>query len=678
VADTIPPAPPATRRPDADLFHGVPVPDPYRWLEDGEAPATREWVALQNERTRQALDARPDRGQWHERLVALMSLPVVLEARRRGERLFVLERAAGAEQYALIVRSTTDPSGDPLVLFDPATASSDAATAVDWFFPSADGALVAFGTSEGGTENSTLTVVDVATGAALADTISETRAATVAWLPDSSGFYYTSYAAGDQYNRRVLFHAMGTDPAGDTVVWSDPAHPQSWPDVHVSPDGAFLLVEVMVGWGHIETFLLNRTAGTWATVVAGVEAVTKFEFAADQLVGTTTVDAPRGRVVTASVRDPDRSSWRTIVPEMDAVISRAVPCGDEVLVVVTDHAVDRIERWTLDGVQRGLADDLGIVSVMGIAADASSSDAFITLAGFDAPAMLHRYEPDVGLRAWPVDVRAMAVPEMHVSQVQYPSKDGTSIGLFLIHHADVTPGPETSTILNGYGGFAIAETPVWSPTIAAWCERGGLYAVAGLRGGVEEGEVWHHAGRRANKQNVFDDFHAAADWLVATGRTSRDRLAIAGGSNGGLLVGVALTQRPDLCAAVWCAVPLLDMVRFPQFLIARLWTDEYGDPDIAEEFRWLWAYSPYHHVTDGTEYPAVLLTTAEGDTRVDPLHARKTAAALQHASAAQERRPILLSQEGRAGHGVGKPASKRADEAADALTFFSWQLGNGG
>ncbi len=263
---------------------------------------------------------------------------------------------------------------------------------------------------------------------------------------------------------------------------------------------------------------------------------------------------------------------------------------------------------------------------------------------------------------------------MTVDYRSYPSFDGTEIGIFLIHRAGSAPGPSTPAILNGYGGFAISETPMFSPTIAAWCEQGGLYAIAGLRGGYEHGDAWHHAGRRESKQNVFGDFHAAGDWLVAEGLTSRDRLAIAGGSNGGLLVGVAATQRPDAYCAVWCAVPLLDMIRFPRFLIARLWTDEYGDPDVPEEFAWLWAYSPYHHVLAGTRYPAMLLTTAEGDTRVDPLHARKMAALLQHSAAGQDDHPILFHQEGRAGHGAGKPVSKRADEQADVLAFLAWQL----
>ena len=257
----------------------------------------------------------------------------------------------------------------------------------------------------------------------------------------------------------------------------------------------------------------------------------------------------------------------------------------------------------------------------------------------------------------------------------YRSLDATEIGLFVMHRADVQPSAETPLILTGYGGFAISESPSWLVRAAAWCAAGGVFVVAGLRGGYEHGEAWHRAGRRANKQNVFDDFHAAADWLVSQGYTSRHLLAVEGGSNGGLLMGVAITQRPDLARAVHCAVPLLDMIRFPHFLIARLWTDEYGDPGVAEEFVWLHAYSPYHHVVEGGDYPAVLFTTAEGDSRVDPMHARKMAAMLTLASAGQDTQPVLLRQSGRSGHGQGKPASMRVRDDADVLTFFCWQLG---
>ena len=674
MANSLPPAPLTPQQAVTDLYHGVPVGDPYRWLEDGSAPATREWVAAQNHRSRLALDVRPDRGLWHERLVALMRLPVVLQATVRGDRLFVLERACGAEQHALVLRSATDQAAEAQTLIDPAGISADAATAIDWFHPSLDGRFVAYGISQGGSENSTLIILDVDAGTPLADTIENTRAASVAWLPDSSGFYYASYPDDDQYNRRIMFHTIGAAVADDVLTWSDPDSPTSWPDVGISDDGRYLLVQVAVGWGRTDAFLLDRSTDAWTTVVSGVEANSSFDFVGDELLISTTLDAPKGRVVLAPLADAGTSKWRTIVPEGDAIVGRAVASGDAIFVVVTEHAVDRIERWTIDGRRLGLIAELGVVSVMGLEASETSTKAFLTIVGFDAPATVLRYDPTTGVQPWTEEPDVSVVPAMTVTQVSYSSKDGTSIGMFLVHRSDLVPDPSTPTILNGYGGFAISETPSWSPTIAAWCAQGGLYAIAGLRGGLEEGEAWHRAGRRENKQNVFDDFLAAGDWLVATGRSSRETLAIAGGSNGGLLVGAALTQRPDLCAAVWCAVPLLDMIRFPQFLIARLWTDEYGDPDVAEEFGWLWAYSPYHHVIEGTHYPAVLLTTAEGDTRVDPLHARKMAAALQALGAGQEERPVLLIQAERAGHGVGKPASKRADEVADVLAFFDWQL----
>ena len=347
--------------------------------------------------------------------------------------------------------------------------------------------------------------------------------------------------------------------------------------------------------------------------------------------------------------------------------------------VTSSGAVDTVHRLDADGRPgepvEGLENSISVADG-GLAADSSVDEAFVVVDTYVAPTGLWKIPASgAATSATPLSDAERLTAGLVVERTSYRSPDGTEIGLFLIHRADVTPSADTPTILNGYGGFTITMSPGWQPRIAAWCAAGGLYAVAGLRGGLEHGEEWHIAGSRDNKQNVFDDFHAAADHLVDAGLTSRSRLAILGGSNGGLLVGVAVTQRPDLCRAVLCAVPLLDMVRFPRFLIAKLWTSEYGDPDVAEEFAWLHAYSPYHHVVDGTCYPATLVQTAEGDTRVDPLHARKMVARLQAASACLDENPILLSQEGRAGHGVGKPVSKRADEIADALTFLGHHVG---
>ena len=669
---TVAPAPATRRGAEAAVYHGVTIPDPYRWLEDGDSPETRAWVAAHYQRTRQALDAQPTRARWHERLSALTALPTTLAIQVAGRHLFTLERPAGADQYALVLRSAVDPTVRVRTLLDPASMAADAAVAIDWYHPSRDGSLVAYGLSEGGTENSVLHVMDAATGQVLPVRIPDTRAASVAWLADNTGFWYARYPAGDEYHRHIRFHRLGTDPADDPVVWDRLVTPETWPDVSASRDGRHVLVHAMVGWSQVDVHLLDTTTGEWTAVVERVEAQTALQFdgTSASLVGVTTRGADNGRVVRAPLANP--TEWTTVVAERpDSVLGALAIEGDGLLLAASTVAVDRLERYAADGTPAGTV-DLGVAAVVSL--DADDGQAFLARGTFGAPVDLLHVAPDGTLHLWGDPVDASVLPELAVRQVVYPSLDGTQIPMFVAHRADVTPSTDTPLILTGYGGFAIAESPVWMPNLAAWCAAGGVYAIAGLRGGYEYGEAWHQAGRRANKQRVFDDFHAAADWLVAEGFTSRERLAVHGGSNGGLLMGAAITQRPDLAPAVWCAVPLLDMIRFPQFLIARLWTDEYGDPDVAEEFAWLHAYSPYHRVVDGTAYPAVLFTTAEGDTRVDPCHARKMAALLTQAGAGQEDQPILLLQHGRAGHGVGKPAAMRVAEGADVLAFFTWQL----
>jgi prolyl oligopeptidase len=654
--------PPHTRREAVvDTLHGVAVPDPYRWLEFGDDPEVQHWVAEQNRHTRTALDAIPERGAWHERLVALMSLPLVQAVQVRGDRLIMLEREAGAQQSRLVARSLTEPTAAPMVLADPAAGAADAASAVDWFYASPDGDLVAFGVSEGGTENSLLRIVRTADGSLLADEIPNCRACSVGWEPDATGLYYTRYPEGDEYHRTVHRHVLGEDWHDAPIVWRDEEHPQTWPNVQVSPEGRFVLVDAMLGWGQTDLHVLDRHDGQWRALIAGVEVQNEYFAFQDEftLVGVTSLGAPRRRVVSIDLRGTDvgPDAWTTVVPESDDVLGPVEPVPGGIYLVSTRVGVDRIRFVADDGTARSI-DGLAMRSVPGIAVDRERGTAVAIVNGFDEPPsawLLDR--AGSAERVYPTLDRSV-LPDLSVTQIEYPSLDGTMIPMFLIQREGEQLSDQTPAILNGYGGFAIAETPMWSPTISAWCAAGGLYAVAGLRGGIEHGEDWHFAGRRDRKQNVFDDFHSAADWLVKSGLTSRERLAIAGGSNGGLLVGAALTQRPDLCRAVWCGVPLLDMVRFPEFLIARLWTDEYGDPDVAADFEWLYAYSPYHHVREGEQYPAVLLTTAEGDTRVDPMHARKMAAVLQWAVAGDEQnRPVLLYQEQRAGHGVGKPAS---------------------
>ena len=679
MAEAHPAGPPLTRRDDlVDTLHGIDVPDPYRWLEDGDDSAVTQWVAAQNTYTRDALDARLDRPQWRERLSSLISLPTVLSCSVRSDRLFVLERLAGADQYALVVRSASNPTAPPRVLLDPALLAADGAMAIDWYQPDLAGERVAIGLSEGGTEDSVLHLVDVASGTVDPLRIPDTRAGSVAWHADGSGFWYTRYLAGEQYHRHVRWHEIGTDPADDPIVFDRLPTPQAWPEVRASPDGEYLLIELLVRWTQVDAFLLHVPTGVWTTVIEGVDAQSSFRFTDQSLVIQTTFDAPNGRIARCTLDQPEADHWVTVIPERDdVVVGGVVVLDDELLVVAGRSAVDSVERWSHDGRLLGTLDELGLVAVGQLAVDDETATAFAVVSAFDSPTCVWRYRSGRIERWAPTAPDGDALPTLTVTRAVYPSLDGTEVGLFIVHRRDVTPGPDVPLILNGYGGFAISESPQWAPNLAAWCAEGGVWVIAGLRGGYEHGESWHHAGRRAAKQNVFDDFHSAGDWLVAEGMASHDRLGLVGGSNGGLLVGAAITQRPDLARAVWCAVPLLDMIRFPQFLIARLWTDEYGDPDVPEEFAWLHAYSPYHHVEAGAAYPAVLFTTAEGDTRVDPLHARKMAALLQYAAADQDDRPVLLMQAGRAGHGVGKPASMRVAEGVDVLSFFSWQLGLG-
>ena len=692
-AGIIPPAPPTRRDDIVDVVHGVAVPDPYRWLEADDDPEVTAWVAAQNERTREALDALADRPVWHERLLALAALASSTGARIAGSRLFTLERAAGQEQYVLTVRAASgDASADdaePRVLVDPAGLAADAAVALDWFHPSPDGRLVAYGLSEGGDERSSLRVLDVDTGADLAELIPDTRYSSVAWRPHGGSFRYTRYPAGEVYEPKVYEHRLGTDWHDDLLVWGDLPAREAMVGVSSSRDGRWTAVVAMVGWSRGDLHLLDESTGAWRAIHVGLDVLTRVRFDGDRLVAVTTLDAPMGRVVAIDPAAPTPERWTTLVPEGPQVIEGVAPLRDSLLVWGTRDASAFVEHRDRGGALIAVVALPEPMSIVG-ADDGDELDVgddevlALQLTSFTRPPALYRWSPGNPVEAWtagaatpsnPVGGATFDPDAFTVTRTSYRSTDGTEIGLFLLHRRDVTPSATTPALLYGYGGFSISMTPGFRPTFAAWLERGGLLAVANLRGGYEHGEAWHRAGMRDQKQHVFDDFAAAADHLVAEGLTSRDKLMIYGGSNGGLLVGAAMTQRPDLCRAVVCAVPLLDMIRFPRFLIARLWTNEYGDPDIAEEFAWLLAYSPYHHVVDATSYPSTLFLTAEGDSRVHPSHALKMTARLQAAAADQAARPVLLRVEGRAGHGVGKPASKQADEAADVLAFCAWQLG---
>ncbi len=679
-----------TRRDDvAETIHGVVVADPYRWLENGEADEVREWTAAQNARTEALLGAVPGRAALEGRLRQLFQVGVVGSPVLRGNRLFYTKRTGEQNQATLCARDGVD--GDERVVVDPNALDAVGLAALDWWEPSPDGRLVAYGISRDGDEWSTLQVVEVETGQNLPDAIARTRYCSVAWLPDGGSFFYTRYptpgavpAGEEEYNSHAFFHRLGEDAATDPKVFGEGRSPQDMIGLTISDDGRWLVAVAFQGWARSEVFVRDLTweEGAWLPVVEGEDAL--FDNAlptADRLYLRTNRDAPNYRIVAVDPTGPvpELERWETIVPERpDRIIEAFVLAGGRIVAVELEGAVSRLRVYSLDGTALGELALPGIGTVHGLNGEETGRQIGIGYTSFVVPPAAFVFDVETGARRplSPLPATTGVDPEaIEVRQVRYPSRDGTMISMFLVHRAGLTRTGDRPTMLTGYGGFNISEGPGYMAALPAWLERGGVLALPNLRGGGEYGEDWHRAGMLGNKQNVFDDFVAAAGWLIDEGYTNPDKLAISGGSNGGLLVGAAITQRPELFRAAVCEVPLLDMIRYHHFRIAKLWVPEYGSAEEPEAFRWLYAYSPYHRVRPGTCYPATLLTTAEQDSRVDPMHARKMAALLQEATGCGAERPVLLRTETQAGHGAGKPLTKRVAEAADEWGFVGWQVG---
>lgn len=680
------PAYPATRSESvADVLHGVTVSDPYRWLEDGDSEEVRSWTAKQNAFTRAFLDALPGREKLRERLDQLLLTGTVGVPRPASGRYFSTRREQKQNQPVLYVREGV--GGPDRVLLDVNALASDGTTALDWYYPSDDGRLLAYGLSVGGSEQSTLRVRDVATGRDLPDVIERTRAASLAWLPDASGFYYTRYpapgsvpAGEENYHRRVFFHKLGDDPAKDREVFGSGRPKEDWPTIDLSPDGRWLAITQQQGWAKTEVYLIDTTRPNdpARTIVEKVNAVFQVTARNDALYVRTNHEAPKYRVFRIDPARPARENWTVVVPESDDVLERFDVVGNVLVTVSMRKAASSLKYYELAGAGPAqLKREVKlptIGSVTGLGSEANGRELFYGFQSFTSPVEVRRIDLDTGNEeVWARVTADIDFGSFEVTQVEYPSRDGTKITMFIAARRGLPRDGNNPTLLYGYGGFNISLTPTFSASRFAFLERGGVLAIANLRGGGEYGEEWHQAGMLAKKQNCFDDFIAAAEWLIANKITQSSRLAIQGGSNGGLLMGAALTQRPDLFRAVVCQVPLLDMVRYHKFLIARLWIPEYGSADLPEQFAWLYAYSPYHRVKDGTKYPATLIATAEGDSRVDPLHARKMVARLQAAAAGPN--PQLLRLEAKAGHGAGKPRNKTLDELVDVYSFLFAQLG---
>jgi len=658
----------------------VEVRDPYRWLEDGDAEEVRRWSEAQGRHTRAALDAIPFTAAIRERLRVLFSIGLVSAPAIRGDRYFHQRRTGDQEQPVLYLRQGRE--GEDRVLLDPARFAEDRTSALDWYYPSDDGRLLAYGVSEGGSEKSVLRILDVDTGRDLADVIPFTRACSLEWRPDGSGFFYTRYPepgsvppGEENYRRRVYEHVLGRDWREDPLVFGADRPPEDWANVHLSPGGRWLAVSVSRGWTRTDVYLRDLASpdSPFVTVIEGLDAIFGVDVRNDRLYLQTNLDAPRSRLVAADLEHPGRETWRDVLPEGSDVLEGTALIGDWIVAVWLRDASSRVTLHARDGTLLHEVALPVIGSVAGLTGEWDGREAFLGFTSYAVPPTVYRLAlPDPTLGLWARAPGEVDADRFRVRLVHYPSRDGTLVSMFLVDARDRPTDGRGAALLTGYGGFNISHTPAFGRGVIQFLEKGGLYAVAHLRGGGEYGEDWHRQGMLDRKQNVFDDFLAAADFLLQQGHAGRGRLAIMGGSNGGLLVGAALTQRPGLFRAVVCQVPLLDMVRYHLFRIARLWIPEYGSADDPEAFRWLHAYSPYHHVRDGTPYPAVLITTGESDSRVDPLHARKMAARLQAATSSDH--PILLRLETRAGRGQGKPLSKTLEEWTDVWAFLFSEL----
>ncbi len=682
--------PKAKIAPVEETVQGHKLVDRYRYLEDPNDPDTRLYVEQQLSYTRSILDPLPGRDKINARLSQLLQIGTVGAPQMGGKYYFHTRREGNQNQPILYVREGVNEKDH--VLVDVNKMSADGTVALDWWYASEDGKYVAYGTSASGSEVSTLRVIETASGRLLPDAIERTRAASLAWKHDNSGFFYTRYprkgdvpAGQEVYHRHVFYHALGSDPANDPLIFGEGRDPEWWPNVSLSEDGRWLLIDEEHGWTKTELFLQDLTSNRPPVeITAGKEFQYTCDFFAGKLYITTNEDAPRFRVFVADAANPKREHWNELIPQTDAVLQSANVTGGKLLAQYQHNATSELKLFGLDGKKLADIPLPAIGDVFAVSGRYDRNEIFFGFQSFTVPPSVYRADltdvssADVKNALWAkVDAPSIDPSGYDVQQVWYRSKDGTKVPMFVVSKKGIEKNGRNPTLLTGYGGFNVSLTPTFSRSSYLWMEHGGIYAVANLRGGSEFGEDWHRAGMLEKKQNVFDDFIAASEYLIAQKYTDKDHLAIQGGSNGGLLMGAMITQRPDLFRAVVCQVPLLDMLRYQNFQIAKLWIPEYGSADDASQFEWLYAYSPYHHVKPGQEYPAVLFMTGDTDTRVDPMHAKKMAALMQAEAknGASQQKPILLRIETKAGHGQGKPVTKQIEESTDVYSFLFWQLG---
>jgi prolyl oligopeptidase len=666
--------PPIARVDDVkDTIHGTVVSDPYRWLEDQNSAETRAWIDAENACTQAALGALPGRETIAKRLGELIKVETISLPVERGGHYFYSKRAADGDLYVLYMRNGA--TGAEQVLVDPASLSADHTTSVNFEGFSEDGKLVAYGVRKGGEDEVSIHFMDTDTRKDLADVLPRDRYISgPSFKPDKSGFYYSMLAKNGP---RAYYHAMGTDPAQDKQIFGDGYDTEKILAVDLPEGGRYLLLTVFYGSAcdRSEVYVQDlKSGGAPVAIVNTVDACFQGVIEGDTLYLETNWKAPKWRLMSVPLAAPAMEHWKEIIPEGESRLEDFRLAGGKIIAQYSHNAASEVKIFQANGTADGGIELPQLGTVAGITGRWKTNEAFLGFQSFAIPNTIYRYDLSKGkLETWakpnvPVDANAF-----EVKQVWYESKDKTRIPMFLFYKRGLKLDGTNPTLMTAYGGFDVSETPAFRDDAVFWVEHGGVFALPTLRGGGEFGEAWHHAGMLEKKQNVFDDFFGAAEWLIANHYTSAEKLAITGRSNGGLLMGAAMTQRPDLFGAIVCGYPLLDMIRYQNFLVARFWVPEYGSSEDASQFPFLYAYSPYHHVVKGQKYPGVLFLTGDSDTRVAPLHARKMTAEMQAAQGGDK--PILLLYDTKLGHSEGRPVSKIIEEDTQVLGFLLWQVG---
>jgi len=669
-----------------DDYHGTKVADPYRWLETDVRTSkdVADWVAAENKITFDYLGTIPEREPIRKQLTTLWNYEKYSTPFKRGGHYFFSKNNGLQNQSVLY---TVDKWGDtPRVLLDPNSWSKDGTVALDNVAITDDAKYAAYSTSEAGSDWQVIKVVEVASGKQLPNEIKWVKFSGIAWTTDDKGFFYSRFPAVDaeksfqslNRNQKVYYHRLGTPQSDDPVVYASAEHPEWNHDADVSEDGRYLIIGTTSGTASRNQVHIKDLQDPYAMPVTIVDKIENdYSFVGNDgpvLYFRTDLKAPKGRLIAIDLRNPAAENWKEIIPEDAAKLQSVRYTGHRLVANYLSDAHSDIRIYDTAGkLVRNVALD-GIGSAGGFGGRADDNETFYAFSSFATPPSVYRYDIATGEKSLVFRAKvAMNPADYEVKQVFYTSKDGTKVPMFLSYKKGLKLDGNNPTLLYGYGGFDISMTPGFSISRLTWMNMGGVYAVANLRGGGEYGEAWHEAGMKLHKQNVFDDFIAAAEYLIKNGYTKSSRLAVQGASNGGLLIGAVETQRPDLFGATLPAVGVMDMLRFNQFTAGRYWVDDYGSSANADEFKALYAYSPYHNIKPGTKYPATLVTTADTDDRVVPGHSFKFAAAIQEAQAGTA--PVLIRIETRAGHGGGKPTAKIIEETTDEMAFLVKNLG---